>query len=420
MPTIQMLEISRRKRFPSAGILLAWGTASILPGATAAAQENGQSESLLDSVSEFLRRGQLEGQIGIGANQRIYNNEAGDGPGLSWGYLQTRYVTPTYNGLSAGGAFLAVGEVWEDHTGDFDSVFTEPFDIEELYLEFLNDDQTLGAHIGRKTMPSNPGLDGDYQQGLNLHAGTESGYSLDFSIIDRWIRYSTYNYDLHGITGWDDVDAVNSAAGELFFAAVIDLPFSSHFTLSPYFNYQEDVMAYYGTTFTSSIPTENLAAQSHWDTQLILAIYDNQVPTSIEPDYEDAWGGLLYTGLAFERYSLGGGVYWISDNTIDTGAGAFHIFDPLKEDNLYPYNNQNDFELYYLKGSATFGDLTINPAIGIGRNHAIESDSIEIDVLFNYDLPGNFQLEGYFVYVDFEKDIFPSYFLGGATIGYNF
>lgn len=387
---------------------------SVLPGAPATNDDDSPGKSL----AAFLAEGTVRGQTGVGAN--VENDRNGPNPGLSWAYLEAGYATPFWNGFSAGAGFLAVGELWENHPGDYSDVFTEPFNLQELYLEYRNDNQTLWAFAGRKTMPYNPGLDGDYHQGINLHAGTENGYSLDLSAFDRWIKYSTYNYDLHGVTGWDDVDEAYPGAAEVFFAAVAQVPLGENFKISPYLNYQQDVMLYYGATFDSSIPTDGIAKESSWQSQLILALYDNLVSASIEPEYEDAWGGLFHTGLVLENYAVGGGIYWISDDTIDTGAGAFHIFDPLKEDNLYPLNDQNDFILFYLNGSATFGNLTIEPALGIGHNSAVDSDSLEINLLFDYQLPGNFELAGYVVYVEFEKSDLPNYSIVGATIGYNF
>tara|TARA_R100000027_G_scaffold67263_1_gene65297 strand:+ start:23398 stop:24636 length:1239 start_codon:yes stop_codon:yes gene_type:complete len=371
-----------------------------------------------DSFSEVFAEGKLEGQIGVGINAE--DNQNLNNSGFSWGYIEAKYTTATWNGLKAGGSFLGVTKIWENHSGDYSSVFTEDLDLQELFLDYRNEEETLGALIGRATMPSNPGLDGDYQQGVNLHAGSAAGYSIDLSVINRWIKYSTYNYDRHGITGWDDIDAVNGDAGELFFASVVQIPVGENFSVSPYLNYQDDVMIYYGATFNASVPTDSLAEKSYWETNLILAIYDNQVPKAIEPDYEDARGGLLYTGLAFEEYTLGGGIYWISDDTINTGAGAFNIFDPLKQDDLYPYNDENDMLLFYLKASAQWGNLTVYPAVGIGRNYAVDSDSLELDLLLRYDLPGNFVLEGYLIYVEFEDSTLANYSIGGATIGYNF
>jgi len=382
------------------------------------AADSQEDPNSIKTFSDFLAQGTASGQVGVGANYRI-NDNASD-PGLSWGYVQASYITPDWNGFTAGGGFLGVGEIWENHSGDFSSVFQEPFDVQQLFLEYQNEPKTIGAALGRKSMAVNPGQDGDYQQGVNFQASTPEGFSLTLTAINRWIKYSTYNYDTHGITGWEDVSDVYPEAGEVYFSATADIPIGSQVSLSPYFNYQENVMAFYGATFDSSIPVNSIAEGSLWETSLILSIYDNQVSASIQPEYEDAWGGLFETGLDLGNYGLAIGTYWISDDTIDTGAGAFNIFDPLKEDDLYPFNDQNDFQLYYAKGRVVLGDLTLYPAIGIGRNYALESDSLELDLLFEYQLPGNFELEGYLVYVDFERDVLPNFLVGGFTLGYGF
>ena len=144
------------------------------------------------------------------------------------------------------------------------------------------------------------------------------------------------------------------------------------------------------------------------------------MPRQIKPDYGDVWSARLHTGLVGERFSAGGGVYFVGNGRIDINAGLFGTFDPLVEDNLYPLNDRNNTYLFYLNGSAKLGRLTLNPAIGIGRNDAVHADSLEIDLLFDLPITKRLSLGGYAVYVDFSKASNISYMQLGTTLSLSF
>ena len=124
----------------------------------------------------------------------------------------------------------------------------------------------------------------------------------------------------------------------------------------------------------------------------------------------------MHTGLVGERFSAGGGVYWLGNGRIDLTAGLFGTFDPLVEDNLYPLNDRNNAYLFYLNGSAKLGRLTLNPAIGIGRNNAVHADSLEIDLLFDLPISKRLSLGGYAVYVDFSVAVKYNYMKFGTAL----
>ena len=108
------------------------------------------------------------------------------------------------------------------------------------------------------------------------------------------------------------------------------------------------------------------------------------------------------------------------DKAIDLTAGLFGTFDPLVEDNLYPLNDLNNAYLFYLNGSATLGRLTLSPAIGIGRNNAVDADSLEIDLLFNRPTSKQLSLSGYAVYVDFSVPVDYHYYKLGTALSLSF
>jgi hypothetical protein len=128
----------------------------------------------------------------------------------------------------------------------------------------------------------------------------------------------------------------------------------------------------------------------------------------------------VHTGPLGERFSAGGGVYLVGNGRIDLTAGLFGTFDPLVEDDLYPLNDRNNAYLFYLDGSAKLGRLTLNPAIGIGRNDAVDTDSLEVDPLFDPPITKQLSLSGYAVYVDFSVPVEYNYYTLGTALSLSF
>ena len=50
----------------------------------------------------------------------------------------------------------------------------------------------------------------------------------------------------------------------------------------------------------------------------------------------------MHNGLVGERFSVGGGVYWLGKGQIDITASLFGAFNPLEESNLFPKNDFNN------------------------------------------------------------------------------
>lgn len=212
----------------------------------------------------------------------------------------------------------------------------------------------------------------------------------------------------------------NPEAGEVYLAGRIDWEIGD-LTASPFLSWQENVLGAYGLRASYDLPLQRSGKKTEsWFSEWIVCYYDNQVPRSVEPDYEDLWVTRIFTGYRGEVWSLGGGLFWMGNGVNDTKAGLFDSFDPLKEDNLDPFNEQNHTYLFYLKSGIDFGRLKLEPAVGAGRNFALEADTFEFDFFFSYELSAAFRLEGYAVYTDYQTDELPSYTVVGASLAYAF
>jgi hypothetical protein len=369
----------------------------------------------------MLDNGELSGKVGAGVHTTLDQN--GPDAGLAWGFFEATATTPRWHGLGAGATGLGIVDLWSQQQGDFEQVFTVPTDLREFYLDFVSGARS--ATLGRRAFPGNPVLDGDSQQGLGLslplNLPFNRGATIHVAALNRWIKYSETGYQARGITGWQNVDKANDGAGAVFVAAqVADLAVGRRFKASPFVNWQQGVMAVVGSTLDLSLHLPPARGKRRWDTELILAYHHNLVPSRIEPEYEDVWSARVHTGVVGERFSAGGGVYWLGNGRIDLTAGLFDVFDPLVEDNLYPLNDLNNAYEFYLNGSAKLGQLTLSPAIGIGRNNAVDADSLEIDLLFDLPITKQVSLSGYAVYVDFSVPVDYNYYKLGTALSLSF
>jgi hypothetical protein len=369
-----------------------------------------------------LDGGAISGKVGAAVNAKLDQN--GPDAGLAWGFLEATATTPRWQGIGAGATGLGVVDLWGQQPGDFEQVFTVPTDLREFYLDFASGARS--ATFGRRAFPGNPVLDGDSQQGLGLSLPIHRGATIQLAALNRWIKYSQTGYQAKGVTGWQDVDKANDGAGSIFLAAQItdlelaDLPMGRRLTASPFVDWQQGVMAVVGSALDLSLALPPARGKRRWDTELILAYHHNLVPAQVEPGYGDVWSARLHTGLVGESFSAGGGIYALGNGRIDLSAGLFGTFDPLVEDDLYPLNDRNDAYLFYLNGSAQLGRLTLSPAIGIGRNEAVDADSLEIDLLFDLPISRRLSLSGYAVYVDFSVPVEYNYYTFGTALNLSF
>lgn len=387
--------------------------------ARGAGTESPPDTGFFQDISDFLARGDGGGSVGAAVNYQN-NRNALPNPGLAWGYLSANYLTPDWNGLTFGARALGVSQIWENNPGDYETDFTDDWIVRNLYLSYEFNDSSSSVMAGRNAYSGNPILDGDSQEGAGITIAESETITFWGAAFHRWVNNASVKYDADGISGWTGVSDANADAGEIFLTGRIDAQIGDQLLLSPFAGWQENVLAVYGIHGIHTLPLSNDRKSASWQSELILTYYDNQTPSSINADYGNLWVGRLHTGYESASWSAGAGFYWLGDNALDTTAGLFNAFDPLKEDDLYPLNDQNDAYLFYLNGSLTLGSFVLEPAIGLGRNDAVAADSLEINFLFTWDLPGNFEAAGYLVHVDFTKDVLPNYTVGGVSLAYDF
>jgi hypothetical protein len=376
-----------------------------------------------DGRLSIVDHGEFSGKVGAAVNTTLDQNRPD--AGLAWGFFEATATTPRWHGLGVAATGLGIVDLWSQQPGDFEQVFTVPTDLREFYLGFDSGANQLTATLGRRAFPGNPVLDGDSQQGIGLslplNGSQKGGATVHVAVLNRWIKYSETGYQARGITGWRGVDKANDGAASVFFAAqVADLAIGRRFKVSPFVDWQQGVMAVVGSTLDLSLDLPPARGKRRWDNELILAYHHNLVPSQVAPGYGDVWSARLHTGLVGEQFSAGGGLYWLGNGRIDLTAGLFGTFDPLVEDDLYPLNDLNHSYLFYLNGSAKLGRLTLSPAIGIGRNQAVDADSLEIDLLFDLPLSKHLSLSGYVVHVDFSVPVEYNYYKFGTALSLSF
>lgn len=406
----------RRARFPTKlGLGLGLG---LLAGAIAA-DATGTGLPPVGSQPPPHHASHLELILGSAVNSRAKNDE--DDSGLAWGFAEVRISESWRSGLNGGATLIATPELWQDQPGLYDRVFTESFDIRDLYLGASTPDGATQAWVGRKSFAINPVLDGDSQQGIGASLALGGETQLHLAALSRWIKYSRTHVDARGISGWESVAEANPRAGDVYLALSIEqIRLGKHLSLAPFVNYQDHVLAVYGSTITWSQPLRGHDDAWRWELETILAYYRNQVPAALQPDYQDVWSGRIHAQIHRSDFSVGAGAYWIGDRRNDTGAGLFTDFDPMQEDDLYPYNDRNNLHLFYLDGAFSLGKLALKPALGVGRNQALSSNSLEFDLLVEYPLTPRITLAGYVVHVDFSRDVMPNYSKIGTSLSYAF
>lgn len=157
-----------------------------------------------------------------------------------------------------------------------------------------------------------------------------------------------------------------------------------------------------------------------WNAEGIYALYGNEVPESLKPDYEDVHSYRIHASVEHSKTAIGMGYWSVSDDKGDITGGIFDTFDPLEEDDLMPYNDQNNAYLWYIDGRAKVGPVSMDIAFGYGKNDALKSYSRELDVWIYYAITPELQLGGYVVWTDYDTDNVASYNRTGASLTYSF
>ncbi len=333
--------------------------------------------------SHFLQKGHLAGQFGFAGNYLNNHQESVSDVAAIWGLLELSYTTPSLYGIQTGAGIVTALQIDNNQPGDFRMIFKDELDMKILFAsyDFFESSNTVLA--GRTQFQLNPATRGESHQGIQFVTDTKKPVSLAASVINRWIHHSSTSFDADGITGWEAVDSINNQASDVFYSATLSMRWEDTLTAIPFINHQNQVMTVFGTQLMYTKPL-----QETWQLAFngIFAIYSNNVPEEIQPDYGDVTSALFHTSVGQGKNTIGVGWYYISDDKGTLNTGVFSAFDPLKEDDLFPYNDQNNCELFFIDSHFEYGSFSTDIAFGYGNNKAIDGYSWYVDLWLYYNL----------------------------------
>lgn len=377
----------------------------------------GQSELSDSPVYDFLRKGDVDAKVGFAVNYKSLRDSDDPKPGLAWSLAELGYTSPELLGFSAGIHAVMVDEMWQNHPGNYGDTFADDLDIRDIYLQFSLPNTQSAILAGRKKMTKTPVMRGDSHQGAEMIIRDIPFTTLSLGVLNRWIKHSTTFFDALGITGWRDVDDVNEHASDIFYTAMGTISIPSGPSLAPFINHQQDVMTVYGcSAFVPLLTTDAFS----WSVDAIGAYYANEFSEALQPDYEDVQEYLLHTSISKGNNYIGFGWWAVSDNVGGTGQGMFSSFDPMEEDDLMPYDDQNNASEFYIDGHAERAPFSVDFVIAYGKNKNLDSYSREIDCFIYYDITPHMQLGVYVAWADYETAIIPSYTQMGSSLTLNF
>lgn len=370
-----------------------------------------------DPISGFILDGSLSGTFGSAASLLDYRE--GDDPnrGLAWGLINLKYRTPELYGFSLGTWLVGVQEIWQEHRGDYDGVFAHELDLRNLNLSFKVPSTSLDLTLGRVRFLRNPSMDGDSHEGIGASCLLLDGLEAYAALVHRWINNDNTDLNAKGITGWVDVEDVNDRAADVFLSLMLSWSPWEEVSVSPYFDYQENVMAVVGCELLGAVPLDG-----EWSLGFdgIYAYHGNLVPDSIAPGYENVDELLLHGCLAWRSFSLGAGWYWISDDRGDIMAGLFDTFDPLEKDDYYPYDDLNDASEVYLDFQADFDPVRLELYWAWGKNRAYDVRTQEFNLWAYWDIVESLELAGFLVWTDYDAGDIPDYNQFGSSLVFKF
>jgi|GEM_PF-970103 len=371
-------------------------------------------DPVTDDLYYFIARGELRGDIGAAFNIHDYHSRGPKDKGLAWGLLDLEYLTPELYGFRAGTWLIGVQKLWQQDHGYYDQLFTQDFDFRELYLKYTAPGDIVSAVGGRKKFKKNPSMDGDSHLGVGVTFTPVEKAKIYFSAINKWINNDRTTFNAKGITGWVGVNEANDDAGDLFFSLMGDMEPIDSLNILPYFEYLQNVMAVGGCEVLCEIP---ISDDFFGFMNGIYAYHANQVPRSVEPDYEDVQSARIHLGIAQNIFSFGGGLYWVSDDRGNIMAGIFDTFDPMEKDDYYPYDDLNHATLYYVTAELDYEPILIEAAFGMGKNRAHDVDTREFDLWIFWDILPSLELGGYMCWNDFSGDnADPDYIQSGSSL----
>lgn len=378
---------------------------------------NAKSQQTDSPVYDFLCKGDVDAKVGVAANYKSLRNTDEPKPGLSWALAELGYSSPELLGFSAGIHAVLVNELWQNNAGDYSSTFTDDLDIRDLYLQFTIPDTQSTIAAGRRKISKTPVMRGDSHQGVELIIHDIPYTTVSLGVLNRWIKHSTTYFDALGITGWRDVDDVNEDAEEIFYSAMATIHIPNGPSFAPFINHQQNVMTVMGASASAPLLTTDAFT---WSVNATGAYYANDYPETLEPEYEDVQEYLLHTSISKGNNHIGFGWWGISDNVGGTGRGMFTSFDPMEEDDLMPYDDQNNASEFYIDGHVEQAPFSIDLVLAYGKNKDLDSYSHEIDFFIFYDITPHMQLGCYVAWADYDTDLLPSYTQMGSSLTLNF
>ena len=376
-----------------------------------------EQPSETDPLSTFLEKGKMEAKVGVAVNDVEMRDTDTPSAGISWALAELGYTTTADFWLQGGIHAIMANKLWENHSGEYESAYVNDLDLRDLYLTVAPPNIDSSFTLGRRKFSKNPSMDGDSHQGAQFTVDDIPTISLTGCAIERWIKHDTTFMDADGISGWDAVDDIGNDAGDVFYASTLTWTLSQNISVAPFISYQQDVMTVYGASAAVSIP---VAEGLSWGFNAVGAVYGNEVPKHIEPDYEDVQSYNLHTSVAGSMGHIGVGWWAVSDNRGDITVGMFNAFDPMEEDDLYPFDDRNNAAEFYIDGHAKMAAFSMDFAVSIGQNDALDSYTREVDCWLYYDITTHMQLGGYVAWTDYETDEMPSYTQMGSSLTYSF
>ena len=374
-------------------------------------------ETARDGVADYFGAGDLTLSAGGIFNIHNYEDSAQSGKGIGLGFLEIRYVTPETYGLQFGTWWFALKEVWENHDGDFERYGKDDNDLRKLYARWAVPSTKMQIKGGRFLLDDMPGLDGNSHQGVQVVSEDLPGVRLRAGVVNRWVNNSRIHMNFRGMSGWEDVNDVHEQAGrELWIASSkFDLPSGGH--IEPFISYQQKVIMLYGVD--ADFPVEIVPGQTV-GLDGTVAVYGNQTPREIEPDYQDVYSWLLHGYYAFSDIKLGLGWYGVSNHRGDLGAGIFDWIDPLIVDDTMPYDDYNNAQLYYTDAKIKLTRCDIVLRYGYGNNRAYHIKSHEINALVFYHITESVQLSAFVSWNRYSGDMLSDYTRIGSVLRYTY
>ena len=338
--------------------------------------------------------------------------------GIGLGFLEGGYRSPDWQGWQLGAALLGVVDIWERRSGDADRYLVDRYNLRELFLRWESEQQGMQVKAGRFRQHMT-GLDGHSHQGIEWRGVLNPNAEIRAGVIHRWIDNGQIALNFRGISGWRDVGDLHDAAGDLFWLTAARFTISDSLALEPFVGYQQDVMLLSGVDFSFERP---LANSARLEVDGTLAVYGNQTPASIKPDYEDVWSWIIHAKYRQGAWRYGLGWFGVGNQRGNLGTGIFDWFDPMTVDETMPFDDNNNAQLYFATLDYTAGPWRVVSRLGFGVNRAIDVDSRELNVFTYYDFNERLTAGAFVSYNRYSEGIvdLPRYTRSGFILDYKF